>query len=191
MAKYPDADKQWYTLQVLSNQELQVLARIERQVKAEELGNKIFNILVPTETVSEVRNGKKMNIKRRLFPGYVFINMGLYEVDGELDNTLWYFVQGIDGVIGFAGSADRPMPMRAREVEELLAQISEREDSVRPKVSFEVGDKVRVSSGPFENQEGSVDEIDYERGMLRVDLNIFGRPTPVDLEFWKVEKVAE
>lgn len=188
MTRIPESRKQWYVMHVLSGQEGRVRDRILRKVEAEEFGDRIFNILVPTEMVSEVRNGKKMETKRKFYPGYVLVNMDLLELDGSLDKEVWYFMLQTDGVIGFAGSKDKPMPMREKEVEAMLNQIQERAEGARPKVQFEVGDTVRVAEGPFQSQEGTIEEIDPERGKLRVSVSIFGRSTPVELEYWQVEK---
>ena len=119
--------------------------------------------------------------------GYIIVNMSLLTEDNGLVEDTWYFIKEMEGVIGFAGTKDRPIPMRQREVEGMLAQIKEREDSVRPAISFEVGDTVKVADGPFESQNGVVEEIDEEKGKLRVAVTIFGRSTPVELEFWQVE----
>lgn len=188
MSRIPEPSKQWYVVHVLSGQESRVRERILRQVEVEEMGDRVFQVLVPTETVSEVKKGKKTEMKKKFFPGYVLINMHLLQEDGSMDNHAWYFILGIDGVIGFAGTKDRPVPMRQSEVEAMLAQITEREENARPRITFEVGDKVRVNDGPFESQEGTIEEIDQERGTLRVGVDIFGRSTPVDLEYWQVER---
>ena len=114
--------------------------------------------------------------------------MHLLDEKNELIDKTWYFIKDTTGVIGFAGTKDKPIPMRKKEVEGMLAQMKEREDTLTPKISFEVGDKVKVSDGPFQNQQGIVEEVDPERGKLRVSVSIFGRDTPVELEYWQVEK---
>ncbi len=172
---------------VLSGQEQKVAKRIRALTEQEELKDKIYEVLVPTEMVSEVRRGKKTETKRKFYPGYIIVNMSLLTEDNGLVEDTWYFIKEMEGVIGFAGTKDRPSPMRQREVEGMLAQIKEREDSVRPAISFEVGDTVKVADGPFESQNGVVEEIDEEKGKLRVAVTIFGRSTPVELEFWQVE----
>ena len=187
MPRIPDPSKQWYVVHVLSGQESRVKERILRQIEVEEMGESVFQVLVPVETITEVKKGKKSEVKKKFFPGYVLINMRLLQEDGSMDNRAWYFILGIDGVIGFAGGKERPVPMRGKEVEAMLAQIQERGESSRPRITFEVGDRVKVNDGPFESQEGTVDEIDQERGTLRVSVEIFGRATPVDLEYWQVE----
>ena len=173
---------------VLSGQEQKVAKRIRALTEQEELKDKIYEVLVPTEMVSEVRRGKKTETKRKFYPGYIIENMNLLTEDNGLVEDTWFFVKEMDGVIGFAGTKDRPIPMRQREVDSMLAQIKEREDSVRPAISFEVGDTVKVADGPFESQNGVVEELDEEKGKLRVAVTIFGRSTPVELEFWQVER---
>ncbi len=184
----PSPEKQWYVVHVLSGQEGRVRERILRQREAEEMGDYIFEVLVPTEMVSEIRRGKKTSTKRKFFPGYIIVNMNLLTPDNQLVERTWYFIKEIEGVIGFAGTKDRPIPMRQSEVDGMLSQIKEREESVRPAITFEVGDTVKVADGPFQSQNGIVEEIDPERGKLRVAVTIFGRSTPVELEYWQVER---
>ncbi len=181
---------QWYVVHVLSGQEGRVRERIAREMREQDMADHVFEVLVPTETVSEVRKGKKTESRRKFFPGYIIVNMNLFTSDQQLIEKTWYFIKEMEGVIGFAGTKDRPVPMRLREVEALRAQILERQENVRPSIVFEVGDQVRVSDGPFESQSGVVEEIDPERGKLRVAVSIFGRSTPVDLEFWQVERTS-
>jgi transcriptional antiterminator NusG len=188
MASIPPAQQQWYVVHVLSGQEGRVRDRILRQREAEEMGDYIFEVLVPTEIVSEIRRGKKTSSKKKFFPGYIIVNMNLFTEDNQLVERSWYFIKEMEGVIGFAGTKDRPIPMREREVEAMLSQIQERQDNVRPAITFEVGDTVKVADGPFQSQNGIVEEIDPERGKLRVAVTIFGRSTPVELEYWQVER---
>ena len=182
------AKNQWYVVQVLSSQEQKVRDRILRQAEAEEMTDYIHEVLVPTEMVSEIRRGKKTETKRKFFPGYIIVNMNLISADNQLVEKTWFFIKEMEGVIGFAGTKDRPTPMRPREVEAMLAQIKEREEHTRPAITFEVGDTVKVADGPFQSQNGVVEEIDPERGKLRVSVSIFGRSTPVELEYWQVER---
>lgn len=184
----PSPENQWYVVHVLSGQEGRVKERILRQREAEEMGDYIYEVLVPTEMVSEIRRGKKTSTKRKFFPGYIIVNMNLLSPDNQLVEKTWYFIKEMEGVIGFAGTKDRPIPMRQSEVDGMLSQIKEREESVRPAISFEVGDTVKVADGPFQSQNGIVEEIDPERGKLRVAVTIFGRSTPVELEYWQVER---
>ena len=179
---------QWFVVHVLSGQEGKVQENINRRIQTEEMGDLVYEVLIPTERVQEIKRGKKTETTRKFFPGYLIVNMHLLDDDNQLVEKTWYFIKDTTGVLGFAGTKDRPIPMRKKEVENLLAQVREREDTVKPKISFEVGDKVKVADGPFQNQNGLVEEIDSERGKLRVSVSIFGRDTPVDLEYWQVEK---
>jgi transcriptional antiterminator NusG len=179
---------QWFVVQVLSGQEQKVHDNIVKRIKTEELGDHVYEVLIPTERVQEIKRGKKTETTRKFFPGYIIVNMHLLDENNELIDKTWYFIKDTTGVIGFAGTKDKPVPMRRKEVEGMLAQMKEREDTLTPKISFEVGDKVKVSDGPFQNQQGIVEEVDPERGKLRVSVSIFGRDTPVELEYWQVEK---
>ena len=179
---------QWFVVHVLSGQEGKVQENINRRIQTEEMGDLVYEVLIPTERVQEIKRGKKTETTRKFFPGYLIVNMHLLDENNQLVEKTWYFIKDTNGVLGFAGTKDRPIPMRKKDVESLLAQVREREDTVKPKISFEVGDKVKVADGPFQNQNGIVEEIDPERGKLRGSVSIFGRDTPVDLEYWQVEK---
>ena len=180
--------KQWFVVHVLSGQEKKVHDNLVKRVKTEEMADYVYEVLLPTERVSEVKRGKKTETTRKFFPGYLIVNMHLLDENNQLVGRTWYFVRDTPGVIGFAGTKDKPIPMRQSEVEQMLAQMKEREEKVKPKVSFEVGESVKVADGPFQNQTGIVEEIDPERGKLRVSVTIFGRATPVELEYWQVER---
>lgn len=179
---------QWYVVHVLSGQEQKVQENLIKRIKTEEMSDVIFEVLIPTERVQEIKRGRKTETTRKFFPGYLIVNMHLLDENNQLVEKTWYFIRETTGVIGFAGTKDRPIPMRKSEVDGMLAQIREREDTIKPKISFEVGDKVKVADGPFQNQNGIVEEIDPERGKLRVSVSIFGRETPVELEYWQVER---
>ena len=179
---------EWYVVHVLSGQENKVVQSLERRIKTEEMSDLVYEVLVPTERVSEIKRGKKTETTRKFFPGYIIINMHLIDEKKKLVDRAWYFVRDTPGVLGFAGTKDTPVAMRDNEVESLLAQIREREDKVKPKLSFEIGETVKVADGPFQNQSGIVEEIDPVRGKLRVSVTIFGRTAPVDLEYWQVER---
>ncbi|MGF1656294.1 MAG: transcription termination/antitermination protein NusG [Verrucomicrobiales bacterium] len=188
MSDPASAKSQWFIVQVMSGQEQKVHKHLLRRIKTEEMSDLITEVLVPMERVSEVKRGKKIETMRKYFPGYVIMHMKLYDENDELIEKTWYFVRDTPGVLGFAGTKDRPAAMRDSEVQSLLAQVKEREETVKPKVEFEVGDKVKVADGPFQSQEGIVEEVDPDRGKLRVSVTIFGRSTPVDLEYWQVER---
>jgi transcription termination/antitermination protein NusG len=183
--KYPS---QWFALHVLSGQEDNVRKHMISRMRTEEMGDHIHEIVIPTERISEVKKGKKMETERKLYPGYVFVSMYLYDEEKKIVGETWYFVQETPGVIGFA-DGQHPIAMRSSEVEGMLSQIREKEERVTPKISFAMGDKVRVGDGPFEGQEGLIGSVDEERGRVQVDVSIFGRSTPVELEYWQVEKL--
>jgi len=184
----PAGKDQWFVVHVLSGQEQKVHDNLVKRIKTEEMSDLVYEVLVPTERVSEIKRGKKTETTRKFFPGYLIVNMHLLDENNQLMDRTWYFVRETPGVIGFAGTKDRPIPMRDSEVQSMLSQVREREDKVKPKVSFEVGETVKVADGPFQNQSGVVEEIDPERGKLLVSVSIFGRSTPVELEYWQVER---
>lgn len=178
---------QWYALHVLSSYEKKVKDSMEKRIKTEEMGDLIQEIVIPVERVSEVKRGKKIESERKLYPGYVFVNMSLLDENKNIMEKCWYFVRDTNGVIGYA-DGEQPIPMRQSEVDAMLGQMREREEQVMPKVAFQVGEKVKVGDGPFQSQEGIVEEVFPETGKLRVSVSMFGRSTPVELEYWQVEK---
>ena len=178
---------QWFVLHTLAGQEQRVKESIEKRLKAEEMEEFIHEVLVPMERVAEVRSGKKTVTTRKLYPGYVFIDMLLFDENKRIIEKPWYFIRDTQGIIGFVGG-ERPTPASQEEVEPIKAQISESEDHEKPKVNFEAGETVKINDGPFLNFSGVIEEIDPQRGKLKVTVNIFGRNTPVELEYWQVEK---
>ncbi len=180
---------QWFALHTLSGQENKVKTYLEKFKKAEELDDHIFEVLLPTETVSEVKAGKKSTKVRKLYPGYVFINMRLFE-DNKVIIKPFYFVKDAAGVIGFVGG-DHPAPLRQSEIDEIKARVEAATGKEVPKVSFEVGEEVKITDGAFANLTGRVDEIDPTRGKLKISVSIFGRFTPVELEYWQVQRASE
>jgi transcription termination/antitermination protein NusG len=184
------AGAQWFALHTLSGQESKVKTYIEKFKKAEELDDYIFEVLLPTEVVSEVKGGKKSTKTRKLYPGYVFINMKLYDENKKLINKPWYFVKETTGVIGFVGG-DNPAPLRQTEVDEIRARIEAASGKEVPKVAYDVGEEVKITDGAFANLTGRIDEIDPERGKLKISVSIFGRFTPVELEYWQIQRLTE
>ena len=180
---------QWFALHTLSGQENKVKAYIEKFKTVEELDDFIFEVLLPTEVVSEVKNGKKSTKTRKLYPGYVFIQMRLFE-EKRLINKPWYFVKEVAGVIGFVGG-ETPAALRQTEIDEIKARIEEANGKEVPKVSYELGEEVKITDGAFANLTGRIDEIDPARGKLKISVSIFGRFTPVDLEYWQVQRLTE
>jgi len=177
---------QWFIIQTLSGQEQKVKESIEKRLKAEEMQDYIKEVLVPMEKVVEVRNQKKTVSTRKLWPGYVFVDMVLLDDDKRVIEQPWYFIRETQGVIGFI--TDPPTPTPTDEVEAIKAQISASEETERPKIDFAVGETIKINNGPFLNFGGVIEEVDAERGKLKVSVNIFGRNTPVELEYWQVEK---
>lgn len=184
------AGTQWFAVHTLSGQEQKVKNYIEKFKKVEELDDHIFEILLPTEVVSEVKNGKKTTKTRKLYPGYIFIQMKMYDAEHKVINRPWYFVKEVQGVIGFVGG-DHPAALRQSEIDEIRSRIEAANGKAVPKVSYEVGEEVKVTDGAFANLTGRVDEIDPDQGKLKISVSIFGRFTPVVLEYWQVQRMTE
>jgi len=178
---------QWFVIHTLSGQEQKVKESIEKRIKPEEMGDYIKEVMVPMEKVVEVRNQKKTVSTRKLWPGYVFVDMVLLDENNRIIEKPWYFIKETQGVIGFVGGKPPP-PTPADEVVSIKNQISASEEHEKPKVSFDVGETVKINNGPFLNFSGVIEEVEPERGKLKVTVNIFGRNTPVELEYWQVEK---
>ncbi len=183
-------DTKWYVVQTLSNKEQAVKRYLDRYLVSEEMDDYIKEVLMPTETITEVKNGKKSQKVRKFYPGYVFLHMRLYDDDGQILHNPWYFVNGVDGVIGFVGG-NHPTALKEAEINRILSQVQEADGKEVPKVNYEVGEEVKINDGPFLNLNGNIDEIDPERGKLKVSVSIFGRFTPVELEYWQVERSSE
>ena len=175
-------DKRWYIVHAYSNFEKKVAESIREQSKQRGLEELFEQVLVPTEKVTEVRRGRKVDAERKFFPGYVLVKM-------DMTNEAFHLIKNTPKVTGFLGSGDKPMPISDREAMAILQQVQEGVEHPKPSVSFEVGEKVRVADGAFQSFEGIVEEVDEERSRLKVEVSIFGRPTPVELEYGQVEKV--
>ncbi|RYG92538.1 transcription termination/antitermination protein NusG [Loktanella sp. IMCC34160] len=175
--------KRWYSVSVLSNFEKKIAEQIRAKVAESGLEDQIDEVLVPTEEVIEVRRGKKVTTERRFMPGYVLVHM-------EMSDEGYHLVNGINRVTGFLGPQGRPMPMRDAEVQAILGRVEEGQEAPRTLIHFEVGEKVKVNDGPFEDFDGMVEEVDEDNQRLKVTVSIFGRATPVELEFTQVSKQA-
>ncbi len=173
----------WYIVQAYSNFEKKAAEHIRDQAKAQGLEDCFSEILVPTEDVVEVRRGRKINAERKFFPGYVLVKM-------ELSDEAYHLIKNTPKVTGFLGSGSKPMPVSEKEVQRIVGAIEEGVERPRPTISFEIGENVRVTDGPFASFNGSVEQVDEERTRLRVTVSIFGRATPVELEYSQVEKVV-
>src|ERR1017187_9842409 len=158
---------QWFVLHTLSGQEQKVKDSIEKRLKVEEMSELIKEVLIPTEKVAEVKKGKKTTSTRKFYPGYILVHMRLLDEKNQLLDRPWYFVRETPGIIGFIGG-ERPVPLKQDEVPRLVAQIEERQEKVAPKVAFEKGETVKVNDGPFQNFSGVIDEIDPNRGKLKI-----------------------
>ena len=180
----------WYAVQVLSNQEQKAKKYLDKFITIEEMEEYVFDVLMPTEVVTEVKSGKKSTKVRKFYPGYIFVNMRLYDDDGKLLQKPWYFVREAQGVINFVGG-DRPSPLKKSEIDRILTQIEDAEGKEKPKIEYDLGEMVKVNDGPFANLVGKIEEIDPDRGRLKVSVSIFGRFTPVELEYWQVERTEE
>ncbi len=181
---------QWYVLHTLSGQENRVKEKLDNQIRLADESIPVYEVLVPIEKVTEIKNGKKTVVRRKIFPGYAYVRMDLYKEDGELNEAAWYFVRGVQGVISFVGGTDRPVSLSPSEVEDLLRQsedVSDKDvtEAKVPAFVF-IGATVRIIDGAFANFEGVIEEIDVEHGKLKLMVSIFGRSTPVELEFWQV-----
>ena len=191
MSTSSTSDSRWYALQCLSNHEDKVKRYLSKyKEEDEEFAGCLNEILVPIETVSEVKNGKKKQRDRKFYPGYVFVEMKLFDQVCNLKKKPWYKIKETDGVINFIGR-ENPTPLADDEIGRILKQVNEAEGKEVPKVKFAVGEMVKILDGPFLNLTGEIEEIDPQKGTLKVSVSIFGRFTPVELEFWQVEKADE
>ncbi|MEO6300172.1 MAG: transcription termination/antitermination protein NusG [Paracoccaceae bacterium] len=173
--------KRWYSVSVLSNFEKKVAEQIRTAVTEAGLEEEIDEVLVPTEEVIEVRRGKKVTSERRFMPGYVLVRM-------EMSNKGYHLISSINRVTGFLGPQGKPMPMRDAEVNQILNRVEEGEIAPRNLIRFDIGERVKVTDGPFEGFDGMVEEVDEGHNRLKVSVSIFGRSTPVELEFTQVSK---
>jgi len=175
-------EKHWYVIHALTGQEEKVKANILSRLELSNLKDKISQVLIPTEVIAEVKSGKKRISERKFFPGYVLVEM-------ELTDESWYLIKNTPGVTGFISSGDKPTPLLNEEVENILKQSEEKKEKPMPKITFNKGENVRIKEGPFTNFNGTIEELNPARGKLKVSVMIFGRSTPVELEYWQVERL--
>jgi transcriptional antiterminator NusG len=178
-----EANMAWYVLKVQSNREDSIRDAILRRLKIAGLQDYVAEIVVPTEKVSEIKAGKKKFTERKFYPGYIMIRL-------ELNDDVWFEIRETPGVGDFVGSGGKPVPMTPQDVDRMLGRTHEVEQAgPRLKINFQKGDRVKVREGPFENYEGNVDEVNEAKGLVKVMIQVFGRPVPLELEYWQVEAV--
>jgi len=177
----PSDDRKWYVIQTLTGFEDKVKSAIERDIKGTELEGRVFNILVPEEDTVEIRKGKRVEKKKKMFPGYIFIEM-------VLDESSWYTIRQTHGVARFIGDKVRPIPVVDREMQRVLKQLGVREEKIE--VAFEKGETIRIIGGPFRGYTGTVEEVNFHKEKIKALVNIFGRDTPVEIDFEQAEKVV-
>src|SRR5687768_5769030 len=179
---------QFFVLRVASNKEDQVQQKLSRKVKIEGLETHVGRILVPTERVRTHKQGVRKEADRKLYPGYVFVELEL-DKDGRIPDKVWFMIKETEGVGDFIGSNGKPSPMSPKDEAKLIEAAEKPEGEVTSEVKFAKGDKIKVTNGAFENFEGEVDEVIPDKGMVRIVTTIFGRPTPLELETWQIEKI--
>ena len=179
---------QWYVLRVAANKEAQVKETLKQKVEKDGLVGMIGRIEVPVEQIKRIRGNKQTVHKRKLYPGYVFMEMEPTE-DGRVPEKAWFMIKGTSGVGDFIGTEGIPTPMKDTDVAKMLLEAEKPEDAPSIKVEFKKGDQIKIREGAFENFEGYVDSIDTERGIVKVIVTIFGRSTPLDIEYWQIEKL--
>jgi len=172
----------WYVVHTQTGSEERVKTSLQNKIASESLQDLITKVIIPTEQISEVRSGKKKISQRKFFPGYLLVEM-------ELNEKTYLFVKTAPGVTGFIGLGKKPMPLPKDEVDNILKRTQDTQAKPSPKIVFEKGEQVRVTEGPFLNFNGTIDEIHPEKGKIKVSVSIFGRSTPVELEYWQVEKI--
>lgn len=173
-------EKDWFVIHTYSGYENKVKANLEKRVESMNMGDKIFRVIVPMEDEIQIKDGKRKITKRKVYPGYVMVEM-------ILTDASWYVVRNTPGVTGFVGTGNKPIPLREDEVKQILQQMGIEEP--RPRIDVAVGESVRVTSGPFENFIGSIKNIQPDKGKLRVLVSMFGRETPIELDFSQIEKI--
>jgi len=178
----------WFVLRVQSGREDSVSESLAKRVQALKLGDMVGRVIVPTEKVSEIKGGKRRISERKIYPGYIMVEMET-EDTGRIPEKAWFMIKETPGIGDFVGSRTKPTPMRESEVSRMLEALEEKEEAPKVKIGFRSGDSVRIKEGPFENFDGYVEEINPAKGLVKVVVTIFGRATPIELEYWQVEAI--
>lgn len=177
----------WYVLRVQSNREARVRDSLDRRVKGANLEGVVRQVLVPTERVTEIKGGKRRVAERNIFPGYLMVEIEEIDPDAQQWKDAWYLIRGTPGIGDFVGPKGAPTPMAPEEAQAILSQMKQDVEQPKLRIEFQKGAHVRIKDGPFLNFEGTVEEVDPEKGRVKVIVAIFGRATPVELEYWQVE----
>lgn len=180
--------KDWFVLRVQSNKEDRVRLALEERIVAQQLSSLISKVLVPCEKISEIKGGQKKIFERKIFPGYIMAEIEVDE-DGQIPKEVWYLLRETPGAGDFVGGKHKPVPMASYEAERILSEMEESTEEAKAEIDIKVKDKIRIKEGPFENYDGVVEEVLTDSGRVKVILSIFGRATPVELEYWQVEVI--
>ena len=172
----------WYIIRVQVGREERIRQNLLRRVKQEGLEDRVPEVLLPVETVSDIKAGKRRVTKRKLYPGYLMVQM-------DLDDSVWFMLKDTPGFGDFVGGGGQPVPMSPDEIDRILDQMQESKEKPRLSITFKKGDRVKVKQGHFENFDGTVEDVNLDRGIVKVIVTIFGRATPVELEYWEIEQV--
>jgi transcription termination/antitermination protein NusG len=186
--------KRWFVLRVGTNRESRTKKQLWSRIQTHDLTDKIAQLLVVTERVTEIKGGQRRTVERKVYPGYVMAEIEVDDESGKIPPEVWHLIRDMPGQIKFVGNPDdpdKPQPLGKDEVDKMLAQVARllAEEPGKTTIDFQVGEQVRIKEGSFENFEGTVEELQPEKGMVKVSIMVFGRPTPIDFESWKVEKV--
>ena len=174
--------KKWFIVHTQTGHEDRVKLNLQNRIKNSPIADEVSQIMIPTEKVSEIRDGKKKVSERKIFPGYVFIQM-------ELTKESWHLIRNTMGITGFIGPGSKPQPLKDSEIENIIKQTEEKKEKPIPRVAFQIGESVRIKEGPFTNFNGTIEEVNPVKQRLKAKVLIFGRSTPVELEYWQVEKL--
>ncbi len=178
----------WYVLRAQVGREDRIKDTLEKRIAAQGMEAKIPRVLVPSENVSEIKGGQKRVSERKIYPGYIMAEIDVAD-NGEVPDDVWFLIRETPGIGDFVGGRRKPTPMLPREVDKLLGEVQKKEEEPRLKINFNVGDSVRIKEGPFLNYDGIVEEVIASKGTVIVNIKVFGRATPVELEYWQIEPV--